>query len=55
MSDILEELTAMRRADAELREARIPFDEMMRRAAALSISASRPCSRNAAGCAPTLR
>lgn len=34
MSDILEELTAMRRADAELREARIPFDEMMRRAAA---------------------
>jgi indole-3-glycerol phosphate synthase len=33
MSDILEELTAARRRDAAQREAEIPFDEMMRRAA----------------------
>ena len=32
MSDILEELTAARRRDAELREAEVPFAEMMRRA-----------------------
>ena len=32
MSDILEELTAARRRDAERREAEIPFNEMMRRA-----------------------
>ena len=38
MSDILEELTNARRADAALREAEVPFDEMMRRAA----SAPRP-------------
>lgn len=39
MSDILEELTAMRRRDAELREAEVSFDEMMRRASA----APAPC------------
>lgn len=32
MNDILEELTAARRRDAELREAEVPFAEMMRRA-----------------------
>ena len=32
MSDILEELTALRRRDAALREAEIPFVEMVRRA-----------------------
>ena len=32
MSDILEELTAARRRDAELREAEVPFAEMIRRA-----------------------
>jgi len=32
MSDILEELTAARRSDAALREAEVPFAEMMRRA-----------------------
>ena len=32
MSDMLEELTALRRRDAALREAEIPFAEMMRRA-----------------------
>ena len=32
MSDILEELTAARRRDAALREAEVPFAEMMRRA-----------------------
>ena len=32
MSDILEELTAIRRRDAARREAEVPFDEMMRRA-----------------------
>ena len=32
MSDILEELTATRRRDAALREAEVPFAEMMRRA-----------------------
>lgn len=35
MSDVLEELAARRRIDAKLREAEIPFDEMMRRAAAI--------------------
>ena len=34
MSDILEELTVLRRRDAALREAKIPFTEMMRRAEA---------------------
>ena len=34
MSDILEELTAARRRDAALREAEVPFAEMMRRAEA---------------------
>ena len=34
MSDILEELTAARRRDAVLREAEVPFAEMMRRAEA---------------------
>ena len=34
MSDILEELTAARRRDAVLREAEVPFAEMMRRAKA---------------------
>ena len=33
MSDILEELTALRRRDATQRETEVPFDEMMRRAA----------------------
>ena len=33
MSDILEELSAARRADAAERERAVPFDEMMRRAA----------------------
>ena len=33
MSDILEELTALRRRDAAQRETEVPFDEMMRRAA----------------------
>ena len=33
-NDILEELSSMRRADAEERAASVPFDEMMRRAAA---------------------
>ena len=32
MSDVLEELTAARRRDAALREAEVPFAEMMRRA-----------------------
>ena len=34
MSDVLEELTAARRRDAALREAEVPFAEMMRRAKA---------------------
>ena len=34
MSDILEELTALRRRDAAQREAEVPFAEMMRRAKA---------------------
>ena len=34
MSDVLEELTATRRRDAALREAEVPFAEMMRRAKA---------------------
>ena len=33
MNDILEELTELRRRDAEAREAGVPFEEMMRRAA----------------------
>ena len=41
MSDVLEELAARRRIDAKLREAEIPFDEMMRRAAAID----RPSAR----------
>lgn len=35
MSDILEELTAQRREDAAIRERTTPFDELMRRAAAM--------------------
>ena len=34
MTDILQELSAARRLDAERREAEVPFAEMVRRAAA---------------------